>query len=539
MPTLDWIGKKAVVNHHRQVPYRLLQCEPDLSAGDPDTGNLLVHGDNLEALKALLPYYAGQVKCIYIDPPYNTGNEGWVYNDRVNSPEIRKWLEKTVGREAEDLSRHDKWLCMMYPRLSLLREFLREDGAIFISIDDNEVHNLRLIMDEVFGSRNFVATIIWQKIFSTKNTARHLSESHDFIILYAKNSDIWKPNLVIRSDIHNSRYKNPDNDPRGPWTSGDCSARNPYSAGIYPIECPSGRIIPGPPKGMYWRFSKEKFQELNNDNRIWWGKAGKNVPRVKRFLSEVKQGVVPDTIWLHGEVGNTQEAKKELLAACDFDDSRSVFITPKPTRLIRRIIEISTDKNSFVLDSFAGSGTTGHAVLAQNKADGGNRKFILIEMEPDVCRGVAAQRLERVALGYNQVNGDNSKQVAGLGGGFKYCVLGRPMFDQAGNIAEFVSFADLAAHVFFTETGVPIPDRNAKSPLLGVHQGQAVYLLFNGVRGDKRPHGGNVLTGKVLDELPPHDGPKVVYGEGCRLSPSRLRREGVVFKQVPYEIKVS
>jgi adenine-specific DNA-methyltransferase len=539
MPTLDWIGKKAVINHHRQVPYRLLHCDAELSAGDPDAGNLLVEGDNLEALKSLLPYYAGQVKCIYIDPPYNTGNEGWVYNDRVNSPEIRKWLEKAVGREAEDLSRHDKWLCMMYPRLSLLREFLSEDGAIFVSIDDNEVHNLRLVMDEIFGPRNFVATIIWQKIFSTKNTARHLSESHDFIMLYAKSSDNWRPNLVIRSDLNNSRYQNPDNDPRGPWTSGDCSARNPYSAGTYSIRCPSGRLISGPPKGMYWRFSKQKFQELDKDNRIWWGKSGGNIPRVKRFLSEVKQGVVPDTIWLHGEVGNTQEAKKEVLTACEFDDSGSVFITPKPTRLIRKIIQISADNDSIILDSFAGSGTTGHAVLAQNRADGGNRKFILVEMEPDVCRDVAAQRLQRVVMGYNQVNGDKSKPVNGLGGGFTYCVLGKTLFDDAGNINESVKFEELAAHVFFTETGVPIPDRNVESPLLGIHEGKAVYLLFNGVMGDRRPHGGNILTGKVLAELPPHDGPKVIYGEGCRLSSPKLRSEGIVFKQVPYEIKVN
>ncbi|MEW6554358.1 MAG: site-specific DNA-methyltransferase [Actinomycetota bacterium] len=262
MPALDWIGKKAVVNHHREVPYHLLRYEEELSAGNPESGNLLVQGDNLIALKALLPFYAGKVKCIYIDPPYNTGNEKWVYNDAVNSPEIRSWLGKVVGGEAEDLSRHDKWLCMMYPRLSLLREFLREDGAIFISIDDNEVQSLRFIMDEIFGPRNFIATIIWQKIFSTKNTARHLSESHDYILLYARNADLWRPNLITRTEASHRRYKNLDDDPRGPWTSGDCSARNPYSAGIYSIQCPGGRLIPGPPRGMYWRFSKEKFGEL-------------------------------------------------------------------------------------------------------------------------------------------------------------------------------------------------------------------------------------------------------------------------------------
>jgi site-specific DNA-methyltransferase (adenine-specific)/adenine-specific DNA-methyltransferase len=532
MPTLDWIGKAAVVNHHRQVPYHLLRCDKALSAGDADAGNLLVQGDNLLALKALLPYYAGKVKCIYIDPPYNTGNENWVYNDNVNSPEIRRWIEATVGKEGEDLSRHDKWLCMMYPRLALLRDFLTEDGAVFISIDDNEVQNLRAVMDEIFGAKNFVATIIWQKIFSPKNSARHLSESHDYIVLYARDADQWRPRLIPREDRQNDRYKNPDNDPRGAWTSGDLSARNYYGAGTYPITCPSGRVIDGPPKGMYWRVSKETFAELDRDRRVWWGKGGNNVPRLKRFLSEVKEGVVPETIWPHGDVGNTQEAKKELLATCAFDDSQSVFITPKPLRLVRRILAIASDKDSLILDSFAGSGTTGHAVLAQNKADGGNRRFITVEMDETICRDVTAQRIRKAIEGY----GD----TAGLGGGFRFCTLGAALFDDAGNIAGEVKFTDLAAHIFFTETGVPIPKR-AKSdcPLLGVHNGKAVYLLFNGVLGDKRPAGGNVLTNRTLAALPKHAGPRIVYGEGCRLSASRLKREALVFKQVPYGIKVT
>ncbi|MGA3086808.1 MAG: site-specific DNA-methyltransferase, partial [Thermodesulfobacteriota bacterium] len=244
MPTLDWIGKKAVINHHNEVPFRLLREESKLSVGEPGSGNLIVEGDNLSALKALLPYYAGQVKCIYIDPPYNTGNENWVYNDNVNSPEIRKWLGKVVGGESEDLSRHDKWLCMMYPRLSLLREMLRDDGVIFVSIDDNEVGHLRDLMDEVFGKKNFITTIIWQKVYSPKNTAKHFSEDHDYIVVYAKKSDIWRPNLLPRSEEQDSAYKNRDNDPRGPWKTGDLSARNYYSLGTYEIICPSGRIIP-------------------------------------------------------------------------------------------------------------------------------------------------------------------------------------------------------------------------------------------------------------------------------------------------------
>jgi len=235
MPTLNWIGKDAVVDHHRRVPTRLLECDRELSVGDPDAENLLVEGDNLEALKALLPRYRGQVKCIYIDPPYNTGNEGWVYNDNVNDPRIRKWLGEVVGKEAEDLCRHDKWLCMMYPRLALLREFLRDDGAIFVSIADHEIHSLRYVMDDIFGGPNFVASVIWQKVYSPKNSARHFSEDHDYIVVYAKNSNIWRPNLVPRSAQQDKAYKNPDDDPRGAWKTSDLSARNPYSLGTYPI----------------------------------------------------------------------------------------------------------------------------------------------------------------------------------------------------------------------------------------------------------------------------------------------------------------
>jgi len=407
MPTLHWIGKDAVIDHHKQVPFHLLKCDPQRSVDSPPalgegsgerSDNLLVQGDNLLALKALLPHYAGQVKCIYIDPPYNTGNEGWVYNDNVNSPEMRAWLGRTVGSESEDLSRHDKWLCMMYPRLVLLREMLREDGSLWMSIDDNEVHHARSVMDEIFGSQNFITTVIWQKIFSPKSTARHLSESHDYILVYSKNSNLWERNLLTRNEQHNERYKNPDNDPRGVWSSSDMSARNYYGQGTYSIQTPSGRIIAGPPKGMYWRVSKETFKELDIDNRIWWGKDGNNVPRMKRFLSEVQEGVVPQTIWFHQEVGNTQEAKKEIVKI--IPDDTEVFISPKPTRLIQRILQIATNPGDLILDSFAGSGTTGHAVMQMNQEDGGNRRFILVEMDENICQNITAERLKRVSLGY-------------------------------------------------------------------------------------------------------------------------------------------
>ena len=539
MPTLNWIGKEAVVNHHQQVPFHLLKDVPDLACGDLGSGNLIVQGDNLVALKALLPYYAGQVKCIYIDPPYNTGNENWVYNDNVNSPIIREWLGKVVGKEGETLDRHDRWLCMMYPRLSLLRRFLREDGAIFVSIDDNEVQSLRYLMDEIFGSSNFVATVLWQKVFAPKNTARHFSEDHDYLVIYGKNADVWRPNLVPRSEEAKGRYKNLDNDPRGEWTSGDLQARNYYSEGTYPITCPSGRTIPGPGSGMYWRVSKERFLELDREGRIYWGPKGANMPRLKRFLSDVKEGVTPQTLWVHREVGHTQEAKKELLSVLKFESSADVFITPKPTRLIERVLEIGSSPGDIVLDSFAGSGTTGHAVLKLNQrgANASLRRFILIEIESRIARDITAERVRRVAEGYTDTIGE---RVEGLGGGFRYCELGESLFDENGKIRETVSFADLARHVYFSATGEPLPrERVKKAPFLGECRGVGIYLLYNGILKDKSANGGNVLTRAVLAELPRFDGPKVIYCAGCLLGRDRLQSERIIVRQTPYEIKVS
>jgi site-specific DNA-methyltransferase (adenine-specific)/adenine-specific DNA-methyltransferase len=544
VPTLNWIGKDAVVNHHKEVPFRLLKCNEELSVGE-DLGNLLVQGDNLEALKALLPYYAGQVKCIYIDPPYNTGNEGWVYNDNVNSPEMREWLGKVVGGEAEDLSRHDKWLSMMYPRLALLHQMLRDDGSLWMSIDDNEVHHARSLLDEIFGPANFITAVIWQKIFSPKSSARHLSESHDYILVYAKNSIIWERNLLTRTAQHDKRYTNPDNDPRGVWSSSDMSARNYYSQGTYSITAPSGRVISGPPKGMYWRVSKESFEELNKDNRIWWGKTGNNVPRIKRFLSEVQEGVVPQTIWFHQEVGNTQEAKKEIVKI--IPDEIEVFITPKPTRLLKRIFHIASNPGDLVLDSFAGSGSTGDAVLQMNNEDSRNRHSILVEIDKNIAQNITAERLKRVAQGYTYKDQKgNEKKEEGLGGGFRYCELGTTLFSADGQIREEVKYSDLAQHVYFIETGQPLPNpppfpkgKGAFGPLLGISNGTAVYLLYNGILKDKKANGGNVLTRAVLQSLPKHEGPKIIYGTGCLLSEEKLRELGITFRQIPYEVKSS
>jgi site-specific DNA-methyltransferase (adenine-specific)/adenine-specific DNA-methyltransferase len=524
MPTLDWIGKAAVVNHHRQVPYHLLRCDKALSAGDADAGNLLVQGDNLLALKALLPYYAGKVKCIYIDPPYNTGNENWVYNDNVNSPEIRRWIEATVGKEGEDLSRHDKWLCMMYPRLALLRDFLSEDGAILISIDDAEYQHLMMLMLEVFGPQNHSFTVIWQHSVQPKGYSGRLSIHHNYLVCFRK-SDAFSLHDIARRDEHNVNYANPDNDPNGPWRSGDVRNALYRPNLIYDLKTPSGKIIKPPAKG--WRWSKETMQAKIESGEISFRDDETKILR-KIYLKD-QHGRAPESIWFGEDVGTTRQANQELK---EIFGGLPPFDTPKPIALIRRILEIASDKDSLILDSFAGSGTTGHAVLAQNKADGGNRRFITVEMDETICRDVTAQRIRKAIEGY----GD----TAGLGGGFRFCTLGAALFDDAGNIAGEVKFTDLAAHIFFTETGVPIPKR-AKSdcPLLGVHNGKAVYLLFNGVLGDKRPAGGNVLTNRTLAALPKHAGPRIVYGEGCRLSASRLKREALVFKQVPYGIKVT
>ena len=399
MPEIVFKGKEYVYNHHLSVPYRPLLAHADKGVGAPDlAGNLIIHGDNLAALKSLLPRYAGAVDLVFIDPPYNTGNEGWCYSDNVNSPIMREWLS-TNPVDGEDLLRHDKWLCMMWPRLVLLRELLSESGSIWITLDDNEVHRARMVLDEIFGENNFVATCIWRKNFSPKPGAKYFSEDHDYVLVVAKDKEAWRPNLLERTDEMDARFENLDNDPRGPWTSGDLSARNFYSLGTYPIECPSGRVIDGPPPGTYWRFKKEKFLALTDDKRIWWGDDGDNQPRLKRFLSEVKQGRVPQTFWNYSEVGHTQDAKRTLLEMGLIRSQADGSMTPKPVPLIERILDLAAEDDSLILDSFAGSGTTAHAVLEANAKDGGARRFILVEGE-DYADTLTAERVRRAIDGY-------------------------------------------------------------------------------------------------------------------------------------------
>jgi site-specific DNA-methyltransferase (adenine-specific)/adenine-specific DNA-methyltransferase len=529
MPTLDWIGKKAVLNHHNEVPFHLLRCNPELSVGE-SSGNLLVQGDNLLALKALLPYYAGQVKCIYIDPPYNTGNEGWIYNDNVNSPEMREWLGKVVGSDSEDLSRHDKWLCMMYPRITLLRQMLREDGVVFISIDDNEISNLKLLMDEIFGGNNIISILTWQKRVSPANDAKYFSSDHEYLLVYARNKTVWKPNRLIRTQEQINNYKNPDNDPRGPWNSATYTCNKSIEERpnlYYGIKNPfTGEII-FPRKTAVWKYNEETHQKHIEENLLYWGIDGKNrMPRFKKFLSEANN-VVPRSIWTYSDAGHTQEARTEILQIL----GENPFITPKPSRLVRRILEIASNRGDLVLDSFAGSGTTGQAALQMD------RRFILVEMDPNIARNITNERLCRVIEGYEWTDQrGNAHSEAGLGGGFRFCELGPTLFDSLGQIQSDITFFDMARHVFFTDTGQPLPTcaEEEKSAFLGVANGIAVFLLYNGVMHDA----GNVLTPQTLASLPAFDGPKVIYADGCKLSRERLRELNITFKQIPYEVKV-
>jgi adenine-specific DNA-methyltransferase len=393
---LNWHGKRKARQIALTPSTGTLRPAPTESVDWDTTQNLMIEGDNLEVLKLLQKSYAGKVKLIYIDPPYNTGKD-FVYPDNFQD-NIKNYLELTGQTEGgakitsnTDASGrfHTDWLNMIYPRLKLARNLLKEDGVVFVSIADHEIQNLRAAMNEVFGEENFIATIIWQKVYSPKNSARHFSEDHDYIVVYAKNAEEWTPRLLPRTEAMEARYQNPDNDPRGPWKPGDLSARNYYGEGTYSVACPSGRVIDAPPSGRYWVISKSKFRELNADNRIWWGSDGNNVPSVKRFLSEVKDGRVPQTLWIYDEVGHTQEAKKELIATVDFPNSDVVFDTPKPTRLLRRILQIATspESNDLVIDFFAGTGSTMDAVFQQNAEDGGSRRCILVQLPEPLTGG--------------------------------------------------------------------------------------------------------------------------------------------------------
>jgi adenine-specific DNA-methyltransferase len=502
MPILQWLDRNKHVKAAEGVPYRLLEADAAHSAGDAETSNMLIQGDNLEALKALLPYYAGRVKCVFIDPPYNTRSAFEHYDDNLE---------------------HSQWLAMMYPRLVLLRDLLAEEGSIWVTIDDNEAHYLKVIMDEVFGRNNFLANIPWESRYSRSNDAI-FSMSHNHIFVYAANPERWKTvrNRLPRSEEQAKQYKNPDNDPRGPWRAIPWDAPDIRENLSYPIITPTGKVRL-PPTGRHWSRTEVQWLEIVAAGLAYFGKSGDGAPSLKSYLSESPL-IVPNTWWSHEDAGHTDEAKKEISLLFGSDN---LFATPKPERLLERILHIATNVGDLVLDSFLGSGTT--AAVAHKMG----RRYIGIEMG-DHAVTHCAPRLRKVIEGEQ---GGISKAVAWHGGGgFRFYNLGAPVFDIEGRINPDIRFAHLAAHIWFSETHTAL-HKKARSAFLGRQNGTAYYLLYNGILGDKRPDGGNVLTAKVLAELPKHDGQKVIYGEACRIGSARLEDLGIIFKQTPYDVK--
>ncbi len=494
MPVLQFKGKSAVESHHYTVPHHALDLDAKLSVlpkGEKPNfdGNLIIEGDNLLALKALLPTHAGRIKCVYIDPPYNTGNESWVYNDNLTQPQFKEWIGQVVGKEEEDASRHDKWCCMMYPRLQLLRELMRDDGVILISIGDDEVAHLRILLDEIFGEHNFIAHIVWQKRYVSNVTAQFLSDMHDHILVFSRDRSKVQVNKIDRDETQLEDYKNPDNDERGDWRAQDLSASKPYKAGVFTIVGPTGKKF-NPPPGRFWRCNEGQFKKWLDDNRIWFGKGGEGRPMLKAFLEETTEGLTPNTWWSYSFAGHNKEATLELKSLFD---GESPFDTPKPLKLLLRILSLFTDTDSIVLDSFAGSGTTGHAVLAANNDDGGSRRFVLVQQPHDnkeqeaakfnLTKQITSERIRRVIHGYNRaISGTSTEKILGLGGSFTYARVGEPLLGEFRDLGEvWPSFDEMAKYVFYTETSQEFDPKavDKKTGRLGEHRGTAYYLLYS------------------------------------------------------------
>ena len=583
MPTLEWIGKDKVVNHHQEVPYRVLERqysydEAGQHAEDNGSENVIIHGDNLEALKALLPRYEGKVKCIYIDPPYNTGNEGWVYNDNVNDPKIKKWLGEVVGKEGEDLSRHDKWLCMMYPRLKLLQRLLAEDGVIFISIDDNELYNLKSICDEIFGLSCFVSNISWQRTYSMRNDSQGIPAEIEHILVYSK-KPMWILSKLPRTEEMNSKYKNPDNDPQGPWqnTTAFAPGGTTHQGMVYAIQHPFTGKMMYPTRDAHWRYQQEQMLEimrgwcnyelkelddaheraavcgLTPDEvrqgvkaivlsepldvssqkakkvyergqwpRFYFTSGGKGGIRRKTYMESV--GGKPATnYWPFSETGHTDEAKKDLLSIFG---GKVTFDTPKPARLIERVLTIAASPDSIVLDSFAGSGTTAHAVLNMNKADGGNRRFILVEMM-DYADSITAERVKRVIDGY----GEGKKAVEGTGGSFSYYELGPVLLLPDGNLNEEVGAQKIREYVYYMETKEPLPTEQPKDEpyFMGLCHNTAYYFYYERERVTTLDH-------TFLATIQTKAEGYTIYADLCAIPQETLRKHNITFKKIPRDI---
>jgi adenine-specific DNA-methyltransferase len=493
-----------------KVPYRLMEEEPELGYGDQNSGNMLIQGDNLDALKALLPYYAGQVKCIYIDPPYNTKTADFEHYD--------------------DNLEHAQWLSMIWPRLELLRELLHEDGTIWVSIDDREGAYLRVIMDEIFGRDRFIAANVWQKRYSRENREA-IGDVHEYLYVYSMNPKKFKEsrNKVPLTELQAKVYKNTNKDPRGRWRPIPMTAQEGHATSeqYYPVETPSGKIH-YPPEGRCWGIARATYEKLLSEGRVYFGKKGDAQPNIIRYLDEV-EGLTPWTWWPSDEVGHTDAAKKEIHALFG---RKSAFGTPKPESLIERVIHISTNPGDLVLDSFLGSGTT--AAVAHKMG----RRYIGIEMG-DHATTHCVPRLKQVVDG--EQGGISEAHNWQGGGGFNFYRLGPPVFTEDGQIQPDIKFPVLAAHIWFTETGTSWRKPNDQTPFLGSHNGRGYALLYNGILGDKAASNGNVLTRKTLAVIRAaqgsFEGPMTIYGERTMLSEATLNAEQIEFKQTPYDVK--
>ena len=642
MPTINWIGKDKVVNHHLDVPFYTLEhkygfrAEDEADTSETHSGNMIIHGDNLVALKALLPEYEGRVNCIYIDPPYNTGEEKWVYNDNVNDPHIKKWLGEVVGKEGEDLSRHDKWLCMMYPRLALLQRLLHPQGAIFISIDDNEYTNLKAICDEIFGKNCFVANISWQRAYSTRNDKDGIPVEAEHLLVYGKEQK-WQPKKLERTDEMNARYTSPDKD-SVLWKSSDpCATGGADHQGmVYAVQHPFTGELLYPVVNSHWRYGQKdmlnimngwceyELRDLHDEERraevcgicpkdirkgvlgivlkedletsrnkahhvyekgpwpkYYFTKGGYGGIARKTYLNQV-EGRLISNLWKQAEVGHTDEAKKELK---EIFGGKSPFDTPKPTRLLERILDIATDDDSIILDSFAGSGTTAHAVLLANQKKHSHKKFILVELM-DYADTTTAYRVKKAITGYKatmkheeeiynkkltvknltkaetflkeaeaviekeQRNyAEISKPklqdncimviasrvsdgfVKGLGGCFDYYELGKPLFKEDNNLNEEVGEDKIRNYIYYTETKQPLKRMRADgSYLLDTLNGTGYYFYYEKDR----------LTNLSLEDLSivtEKAEQYIIYADTCTIDEQTRAKMNIIFKKIPRDIR--
>ena len=568
MPTLEFKGKQHIYAHHLSVPYRPLipdesksvtpftppqykcsKINPNTPESQNTDSNLIIHGDNLHALKALLPAYAGRIKCIYIDPPYNTGNENWIYNDRVNSPLMREWLDKNSPIDGEDLERHDKWLCMMWPRLQLLRELLADDGVIFISIDDNEQHRLRAIMDEIFGEDKFIVNVSWERRRSRSNDSHGFTISNEFILVYGEISSI----SGLEYDQHDlPSYSNSDPDGRRYMRmslrmTGGANTRELRPNLYYGLEGPDGETVyPKLPNGDdgAWRWSEERVK--NNPSMIEWRK-GRNgwVPYTKIY-AESNKSMPARTMWTGEEVGTNTDATRAYREIFPTDPP---FPTCKPVGIIDRMLRIATGPNDIVLDSFAGSGTTAHAVLQLNKEDGGDRKFILVECE-DYADNITAERVRRVITGVPDARDAALRE--GLGGSFTYCTLGKPITMQGMlNGQNLPEYSSLASYLLHCATGMSVnPNalatnshtQNDETGFFYESEHVRYHLLYKQdiewLRDDKGAL--NYDRAKIISKSAKKSGKSaVVFAPMRYMSQSDLTSMHITFCQLPYELTAS